>query len=83
MAASENGHLDVVKTLIEAGADVYLTYNVGILHCCCTLFLYSNKCTLYCLKLVCIYTIGTISLPIAIGTCTVHAHWSKTCMLFI
>ena len=30
MRASEKGHLDVVKTLIEAGADVHQTDQVGI-----------------------------------------------------
>ena len=86
MAASENGHLEVVKTLIEAGAKVNLTYNVGIHVHICTLFLYSNKCTLYCLKLVYLYLYHgflqviisshvTISLPIAM--ITVHMHLSN------
>ena len=35
MAASNAGHLDVVKTLIEAGANVNQTTEVGI----CTLLL--------------------------------------------
>ena len=37
MKSSLNGHLDVVKTLIEAGANVNITNKVGeYLHCCCT-----------------------------------------------
>ena len=37
MRASDKGHLDVVKTLIEAGANVNDTNKVGkYLHCCCT-----------------------------------------------
>ena len=37
MTASDKGHLDVVKTLIEAGANVNNTNKVGkYLHCCCT-----------------------------------------------
>ena len=37
MTASNKGHLDVVKTLIEAGANVNHTDKVGkYLHCCCT-----------------------------------------------
>ena len=39
MAAYENGHLDVVKTLIEAGANVNQTNKVGI--CTCTLSLWA------------------------------------------
>ena len=35
--ASDEGHLDVVKTLIEARANVNHTNKVGkYLHCCCT-----------------------------------------------
>ena len=42
MKTSLNGHLDVVKTLIEAGANVNHTNKVGeYLHCCCTCTLYS------------------------------------------
>ena len=37
MIASEIGHLDVVKTLIEAGANVNNTNKVGkYMQCCCT-----------------------------------------------
>ena len=36
MVASEKGHLDVVKTLIEAGADVTQINKVGIHVCTCT-----------------------------------------------
>ena len=39
MVASENGHLDVVKTLIEAGANVNQTNKVRI--CTCTLILWA------------------------------------------
>ena len=39
MRASDEGHLDVVKTLIETGASVNDTNKVGkYLHCCCTLY---------------------------------------------
>ena len=38
MNTCDKGHLDVVKTLIEAGANVNHTNKVGkYLHCCCTL----------------------------------------------
>ena len=41
MIASYNGHLDVVKTLIEAGANVNHTNKVGkYMHCCYTVLLY-------------------------------------------
>ena len=37
MTESNKGHLDVVKTLIEVGANVNHTNKVGkYLHCCCT-----------------------------------------------
>ena len=37
MTASDKERLDVVKTLIEAGANVNHTNKVGkYLHCCCT-----------------------------------------------
>ena len=37
MTASNKGHLDVVKTLIEAGANVNHTNKVSkYMHCCCT-----------------------------------------------
>ena len=39
MAASENGHLEVVKTLIEAGANVNQTNKVRI--CTWTLLLWA------------------------------------------
>ena len=46
MAALENGHLDIVKTLIEAGANVNQSDKV----CVGALFLYSIYVhTLYCL----------------------------------
>ena len=42
MIASNKGHLDVVKALIEAGANVHHTYKVSkCMHCCCTCTLYS------------------------------------------
>ena len=44
MIASNEGHLDVVKTLIEAGPNVNDTDEVGkymYMHCC------YKKCTLY------------------------------------
>ena len=37
MLTSSNGHLDLVKTLIDAGADMNQTDKVGILHYFCTL----------------------------------------------
>ena len=46
MTASNKGHLDVVKTLIEAGANVNHTNKVGI----CTLLLYTYTVLLYCLS---------------------------------
>ena len=46
MTASGNGHLDVVKTLIEARANVNHTNKVGI----CTLLLYTYTVLLYCLS---------------------------------
>ena len=36
MKASEKGHLDIVKTLIEAGTNVNCTNKVGV-YCTCTL----------------------------------------------
>ena len=46
MEASYIGHLDVVKTLIEAGANVNHTNKVGT----CTLLLHTNTVLLYCLS---------------------------------
>ena len=46
MIASNNGHLDIVKTLIEAAANVNHTDKVGI----CTLLLYTYTVLLYCLS---------------------------------
>ena len=46
MAASEKGHLDVVKALIEAEANINHTNKVGI----CALFLYTYTVLLYCLS---------------------------------
>ena len=46
MTASDEGHLDVVKTLIEARANVNHTNEVGI----CTLLLYTYTVHLYCLS---------------------------------
>ena len=38
MVASEKGHLDVVKTLVEAGANVNYTNKIGLhTQFCCTL----------------------------------------------
>ena len=48
MAASYIGHLDVVKTLIKAGANVNHTNKVGT--CICTLLLYTYTVLLYCLS---------------------------------
>ena len=53
MVASANGHLDVVKTLIEAGADVNQADKVGILHCFCTLI------SAHCIVLI-LYTCSCI-----------------------
>ena len=39
MIASDKGHLDVVKTLIEAGVNVNHTNKVGVYHVHCTLLL--------------------------------------------
>ena len=52
MIASDEGHFDVVKTLIEAGANVNDTdevckYVYMYMHCCCK----KCTCTLYtCIK---------------------------------
>ena len=46
MTASEKGHLDVVTTLVEAGANVNHTNKVGI----CTLLLYTYTVLLFCLS---------------------------------
>ena len=46
MKASDEGYLDVVKTLIEAGANVNHTNKVGT----CTLLLYTYTVLLYCLS---------------------------------
>ena len=46
MTASDEGHLDVVKTLIEAGANVNHTNMVGI----CTLLLYTYTVLMYCIS---------------------------------
>ena len=54
MLASANGHLDLVKTLIDTGADMNQTDKVGILHYFCTLVsahcivlsLYTCTCTM-------------------------------------
>ena len=43
MVASEKGHVEVVKSLIEAGANINHTNKVGT-H---TLLLHSNRCTPY------------------------------------
>ena len=46
MIASDEGHLDVVKTLIEAEANVNHTNKVSI----CTLLLYTYIVLLYCVS---------------------------------
>ena len=46
LIASHSGHLDVVKTLIEAGANVNHTNKVGT----CALLLYTYTVLLYCLS---------------------------------
>ena len=43
MAASMNGHVEVVKSLIEAGANINHTNKVGTY----TILLHSNRCTPY------------------------------------
>ena len=43
MVASQNGHVEVVKSLIEAGANINHTNKVGT-H---TILLYSIRCTPY------------------------------------
>ena len=51
MKASDIGHLDVVKTLIEAGANVNHTSKVGInicMHCCtCTHFPFVSQACIH------------------------------------
>ena len=64
MAASEKGHLDVVKTLIEAGANVNHTNKVGVYHVHCTLYYCLSSAGLY--TYVCMYII--ISCLHAMGT---------------
>ena len=49
MIALTNGHLDIVKTLIEAGANVNQSNKVSV----CALLLYSVNAHLYCLGPFC------------------------------
>ena len=50
MKAGENGHLDVVKTLIEAGANVNHTNKVDTRTCTLLMYTYMYTVLLYCLS---------------------------------
>ena len=56
MIASEKGHLDVVKTLIEAGANVNHTNKVGLhTQFCCTDIMHIHTSCIYMYNIAYIY----------------------------